>query len=183
MILQTAGSVVRHVGRYSQQSTIAYSSHTADALADVIVREIEFFTELGHDFEWKTYSHDSPPVLVERLRHAGFEIGPPEAVVVASVDTVLGHAAPAFRVERLTDPDQLQDYHSVSSQIWPGGSGTRTAETMRTEPDSIGVYVAYEDENPSEAHAASSWPTVSSAVCGVDACCPSTADGVSIEVW
>ena len=150
VIREVSGSVVRHISRYSTESSIAFSAHESEELSRAISGEIEYFRALGHDFEWKAYSHDRPTELVERLRGSGFTIGPAEVVVVAEVSDVLAELPDyPFQVERLTDPDELDDYFAVSSQVWPGGgTGKRISETMRHSPDSIGVYVAYSDGIP-----------------------------------
>jgi hypothetical protein len=149
VLLEACGSVVRHVSRSGTSSTIVYSRHDPEDLAAAIAAEIRYFGELGHEFEWKTYAHDRPPDLVERLRAAGFTIGPPEAVVVAEIGQVLRQLPETpIHVERLTDPDGLDDYVAVSAGIWSSPGGTHVAETMRAAPGSVGVYVAYIDGVP-----------------------------------
>lgn len=55
----------------------------------------------------------------ERLRESGFSVGPPEVVVVAGVSDVLAQLSDCrFEVSRLTDPDRLDEFLVVSSQIW-----------------------------------------------------------------
>ena len=148
-VRETSGSVVRHVSRYSTESLIAFSAHRPEDLSRAISGEIEYFRSLGHDFEWKTYAHDRPKELVERLRESGFSVGPPEVVVVAGVSDVLAQLSDCrFEVSRLTDPDRLDEFLVVSSQIWGAETGSRMAEAMRDSADSIGVYVAYCDGVP-----------------------------------
>lgn len=147
---EISGAIVRHLGRYSTNSTIIYSAYAPEELDQAIPAEIDYFRALGHDFEWKVYSHDRPTELLDRLRYAGFEVGPAEAVVVAEVADVLDQLpSPSFRVERLTDPDGLDDYMAVGAQVWPNaGTGARITETLRAAPDSLGIYVAYCNDIP-----------------------------------
>ena len=89
----------------------AFSAHQAEKLAESVSNEINHFRSIGHDFEWKAYSHDEPEDLVERLGSMGFSIGPPEVVVVAEAQQVLhGLGDSPFEVRHLTDPDELDDY-------------------------------------------------------------------------
>ena len=149
-VTETAGPIVRHISRYSTYSTIIYSACESAELGQAIPDQIAYFQRLGHDFEWKVYSHDRPANLLDRLRDANFAIGPAEAVVVAETQDVLAQLTEVpFRVERLTDPDNLQDYMTVSAQVWPDtGPGRRIAETLRDASDSLGIYVAYHDDIP-----------------------------------
>jgi hypothetical protein len=48
----------------------------------LIARQRDYFTGRGEAVEWKTYAHDQPPDLVQRLRAAGFEPEDLETVVV-----------------------------------------------------------------------------------------------------
>lgn len=58
------------------------SEETADA---AIAEQVQFFTELGREFEWKVYGHDEPADLAERLAKAGFAAEPAEALMVAEI--------------------------------------------------------------------------------------------------
>ena len=149
-IREASGSIVRHISRYSTESTIIYSAHTPGALDKAIADQLDYFTGLGHNFEWKVYSHDRPQNLVDRLRGWGFSVGPPETVVVAEVANTLSQLPELpFEVKRLTDPDDLDDYKTVSRQVWPqSGTDAHLSEIMRNAPDSIGLYVAYLDGVP-----------------------------------
>lgn len=143
-IREVSGSVVRHVSRYSEESTIVFSDLDDEDVSVTIAEEIGYFSSLGHDLEWKTYSHDRPADLANRLKRAGFSIGEAEVVLVAEVTSTINQPIDCkVEVKRLSDPDHIEDYKSVSSRVWGGGSGRRIMETMRSDPESIGVYVAY----------------------------------------
>jgi hypothetical protein len=58
------------------------SSETADA---AIAGQVRHFTELGREFEWKHYSHDTPTDLADRLLKAGFAPDAPEALMFAEI--------------------------------------------------------------------------------------------------
>lgn len=141
--------MVRTKSRFTKQSGIGYSDLRGHDPLQVIQREIAYFTAIGHDFEWKTYSHDHPADLVAILESAGFDIGEPEQVLVANADeTTATEASSSIRVVRLTDPDSLDDYWVVSSQVWGKRPTSHLADTLRSDPESIGIYVAYLDEIP-----------------------------------
>ena len=145
--------VVRHVDRYGCDSAVVFSSHRPEELYEGVAAEVAYFRQIGHDFEWKAYSHDQPENLVERLRSLGFEVGPEEVVVVAEAECVLSQMEdPMCEVRHLSDAEDLDDYEAVRSKVWPEGDGARRmahlAEQMRVSPESVSVYVAYCDGIP-----------------------------------
>jgi hypothetical protein len=73
IIREATDSVVRHISRYSTQSAIVYSSHETEELIEAISDQLDYFRSLGHDFEWKTYSHNLPRdhALRNARSHAG----------------------------------------------------------------------------------------------------------------
>lgn len=148
-IREVSGSVVRHISRYSNESMIVCSDLEGCYIPAVIADQIAYFTSIGHDFEWKTYSHDQSPDLVSRLGEAGFSIGATETVLVALVDEVAAASADCpVEVRRLSHPDQIEDYLEISSRVWGGRPATGIVETMRSDPQSIGLYVAYWSGQP-----------------------------------
>jgi GNAT superfamily N-acetyltransferase len=54
-------------------------------LDELIARTCRFFARTGTGFEWKTYSHDEPADLTQRLRAAGFVAQESETVVIGEV--------------------------------------------------------------------------------------------------
>ena len=148
-VREATDRIVRHVNRYGADSLVVFSSHPPEDLVEAVSGEISYFRGIGHDFEWKAYSHDQPKDLVERLGSMGFAVGPPEAVVVAEVDRVWGQIDDSrHEIRCLSGPEELGDYVAVRSEIWPRTEGDRQghlAEQMRNGPESIAVYVAYID--------------------------------------
>ena len=140
--------VVRHIGRFGTESQILFSDLGSADVREVIDREVTYFRSIGHDLEWKTFSHDQPTDLVERLVDAGFATGQPETVLVAPTAAILAGSDPGIDVRRLTDPVALDDFHAVSLGVWGGEPSQRIVETLRVAPESLGVYVAYLDGRP-----------------------------------
>ncbi len=142
--VEVAGPVVRNISRYTTQSGIAFSDLQGHDLSKVIKDEIGYFASIGHDFEWKTYSHDFPSDLVATLGKAGFSVGEAEAVLVAEVtDQAAASCDCLVEVRRLTDPNNLDDYFTARSIVSGDRGPSWIAEAMRSDPTSVGVYVAY----------------------------------------
>src|SRR4051794_12769495 len=64
---------------------IDWSDLDEDNADEVIAGQVRWFAERGRPFEWKYYTHDRPADLPERLRRAGLEPGPEEALMVADI--------------------------------------------------------------------------------------------------
>jgi GNAT superfamily N-acetyltransferase len=133
--------------------SVIYSQLTADSAEAAIAEQIAFFEALGLDFEWKTYTHDAPVDLPERLLRHGFEAEEPESVVVldlAEAPEVL-QSTPTGDIRRVDDPAGLTDVIAALTQVWGEGEawlGPALAHEMRETPDRIQVYVAYVDRVP-----------------------------------
>ena len=145
--------VIRHIDESGDQGFVLYSwidESNADA---VIEDQIAYFQTVGQDFEWKVFEHDSPPDLRERLNKRGFEVGEIEAIMALDMD-----AAPAALLEpvrqdvrRITDPEQIAEVLSVQSEVWGDSHDflkERLARELRTVPDFLSVYAAYDDNIP-----------------------------------
>jgi GNAT superfamily N-acetyltransferase len=154
--------VVRLIDRVAErgESMVVYSRLTAANAEEVIEAEIAYFEGIGHDFEWKVYSHDSPPDLKERLAARGFEIGEVEAVLVLDLaEAPAALLAPVSHdVRRITEPEELADVVAVQQQVWPEADfishlGERLVADLQADPDHLRIYVAYLDEVP----ASSAW--------------------------
>lgn len=122
---------------------------TANAAIDA---EIAYFGRLGQPFEWKTYAHDRPADMVDRLVARGFETDEQDAVMVLDVtaapEALL--AEPATDVRRLTDPAQLGDVVSVLEPVWGRDFGW-IHERLKAHmgiPDYLSIYVAYVEGTP-----------------------------------
>jgi len=132
---------------------ISYSRLGEGAVEPAIDEQIRYFDDLGVGFEWKVYSHDTPPDLRQRLVARGFEVEDAEAIMAL----VLSEAPPlllapvSHDVRRLDDPDLLDDVMAVQREVWqrdrPGQAGY-LRDTMIQQPDLITVYAAYDGNQP-----------------------------------
>src|SRR6266542_1500074 len=78
---QVVPGVVRWRTSDNKHHWIGYSALAELDADETIRREIAHYRQLGLSCERKLYAHDQPADLLERLKRAGFEIGPREAVV------------------------------------------------------------------------------------------------------
>jgi hypothetical protein len=79
--------VIRHVALKHGEGMVLYSRLTAENADRVIAEQIAYYQQIGQSFEWKTYDHDMPGDLKDRLSVHGFQAEEPEALLVLDIDT------------------------------------------------------------------------------------------------
>lgn len=118
--------------------------------ADAAIREqMEFFG--GESFEWKVFSFDTPPDLIERLAGAGFTIGPREAVVVYDLQEGLSTFETTADVRQVVSLDQLVDFRAVAEAVFQKDYSFTTGQleqAIRTGERGHDAYVAYHEGKP-----------------------------------
>lgn len=114
--------VVRAIAKHGSWNGIVYSRFLSEEAEMVISCEIGFFTKLQRSFEWKIYSHDEPPDLLERLRSRGFKIGEEEVLMILDLEEVppplLAPAPAGVTVKSIADVEGIADFLSVEGAIW-----------------------------------------------------------------
>ncbi len=150
---EMSDNLVRHIATVGRHSMVVHSQHSIETIDAAIEQEIGYFEQLGHTFEWKVYSHDAPADLRTRLAKRGFTVGEDEGLLVldtADLPAKLTQPVQAD-IRQLTNPDDLTDLLAVESALWQQDYQTfaqELANTLRTAPDTIGVFVAYVEGKP-----------------------------------
>jgi predicted aspartyl protease/GNAT superfamily N-acetyltransferase len=144
--VEATDRLVRHVGP-DGESFILYT-RLAEGEADAVIAEqTAYFRGLGHTVEWKTFAHDTPVDLGERLERAGWEPGDEEALVVFDLAAdPLPAAPPGVVVRRLEDPAEVAEVERVQDAVWGDGHLPWLADWLRAEmterPDAVSVFTA-----------------------------------------
>jgi len=144
--------VVRFVRPAPGMSYVLYSRLDETNVDTVIQEQIDYFTRLDLQFEWKVYDHDTPPDLKDRLIAYGFTPEDPDAVMVLDLQD-----APPTLLEPVTADvrsikhrSQLDDVIKVEEQVW-GRNFDWITERLGDHlevPGYLSVYVAYVDGQP-----------------------------------
>jgi len=145
--------LVRMIDESGAHAYIAWSKLAPAEVELTIENEMSHFGSLGLEFEWKTYSHDKPANLVERLEAHGFAVEEDEAIMAIDLSE-LGEtyrASAGISIRRIDDPCDLGDYEVVERQVW--GDDTRQfmehlSASLRDHPGYQSIYVAYVDDRP-----------------------------------
>jgi len=147
--------VVRHIdlSENEPESWVIYSRLDERNVDAAISEETAYFESIGHNFEWKLYTHDTPSNLKERLSAHGFEVEEVETVMVLDLQEAPSALLKPVRhdVRRITDPDDLGDFAEVMMQIWqdaPANHIEHLAYALTNNPESLSIYVAYQGNVP-----------------------------------
>jgi GNAT superfamily N-acetyltransferase len=152
--LERAQSVVRGIVELGNRNWIVYSNFPAREAETIIESEIDYFTKLRRNFEWKVYSHDEPADLLERLRQRGFKIGTEEALMVLDLRempaVLLAPLPEDITVRPVGDEREIEYFLRLETEIW--GASFTTREFLRfNQSDPLRrdvAFIAYVNEKP-----------------------------------
>ncbi|MFI2205768.1 GNAT family N-acetyltransferase [Streptomyces sp. NPDC020192] len=151
--IERAGAVVRHVADAQGWNGVLWSDLDTAGADRAIREQIEYFTSLGRDFEWKLYGHDQPADLGARLTAAGFRAEPEETLLVAETGRLALDAEPpaGIRLVAAADEAGVDLVVAVHEQAF-GTDGTRLRHQMLTrlaaDPGTVVAVVALAGDTP-----------------------------------
>ena len=149
--------VVRHIASSGgSEGAVIYSQLNESSAAALIEEQIDYFANIGQDFEWKVYDYDQPADLKERLAAQGFVVEEAEALVVLDLETAPETLWQPVRhqVQRITHLEQLVDVQFIEESVWNEVSSwviDYLGGALRDYPEQMSVYVAYADAQPASA--------------------------------
>lgn len=110
-----------------------------------IAAEVAHFDDLGQSFEWKVFSFDSPPNLLDRLVAAGFSVGAQEVIVVYDLENGLGPFSGSYPcgVSRIVRTEQLADFRFVAESVFGKDYGPTTSELAEAIESGREGHLAY----------------------------------------
>nr|WP_245345346.1 GNAT family N-acetyltransferase [Halobacillus andaensis] len=149
-IKEETDHVIRHVSKFNEDGFISASNVNEQNAEQIIQEELNYFINLGQRFEWKVYSYDQPPYLIDLLKEQGFTIEDREALMVMEIDQdhpFLEEITPAL-LKEITDEAGIKEMISLIESIWEGSFsmlGERLWRDKQDDPDSLFLYGVYED--------------------------------------
>ncbi|MGE9809283.1 hypothetical protein [Janibacter sp. G1551] len=116
-----------------------------------IARHRDFFVERGQSVEWKTYTHDQPVDLGQRLSAAGFTRGEDEALMLGELERLVGPVdVPQGITVRVLEVDEpLERITALTDVVWGADTrwvAERLADERRRKPEEIEIVVAQEGD-------------------------------------
>jgi GNAT superfamily N-acetyltransferase len=145
--------LVRHVDLLGHSGVVIHSRLSSGTVDAAIEQQVTYFGGLGQQFEWKAFSHDQPPDLVERLAAHGFAIDETESVLVLDLRSPLRmpEMPVAVSVRRVSSKDELRAVASIKALVYGDGFADiidRLTYEQVHAPDSLSVYLAYLGDTP-----------------------------------
>ncbi len=154
--LERDSQVVRLIGPTADagNNCVLYSELNTDSAPAIIAREIRYFQDLGHSFEWKHHDHDQPPELGRLLAASGFTAGEKEEILAAELRTLSFAAAPplGYAIRQVAADESLAGLLQVQKSVWPDLSHDWLFDSLQREreahPGSISFYLVWHGEEP-----------------------------------
>lgn len=148
-----AEHTVRHIDEQGERSAISWFDLREADVEAAINAEIAYFSQLGHTFEWKVYSHDQPPDMISRLHAHNFQVEDTEAVMVLPISSAPERLRQVVQpsILQITEIARVQDIALIMQAVWNEDYtefAARLGDLMRTSPEGISVYIAYADDVP-----------------------------------
>jgi GNAT superfamily N-acetyltransferase len=144
---EVVDGVVRQINEAGTSSTIIFSDLAPADLDHAIQTQIAYFSRLGHELEWKVYTHDRPPDLRERLAAHEVVAADPEALMVLDLEALPDklRRPPRHAIRRISKPDQLSDVLTIQNTVWDDDFSRlidELAAELRAAAESLSIYVA-----------------------------------------
>ncbi|MBK9295268.1 MAG: hypothetical protein IPM57_12665, partial [Oligoflexia bacterium] len=126
------------------------------ANADQVIQEqLRWYKEHvnGSGLEWKTYDHDTPPDLPQRLIAHGFAASEREALLVLDLENCPDiYLQPVTAdVRQITAAGQFREVADIQTAVYGEDFGWLTKqinENIAAQPDYWRIYAAYVDLSP-----------------------------------
>jgi GNAT superfamily N-acetyltransferase len=153
-LLEVLPNLSRHTAQTKGAEGLVAFAGLPPGQEDLLIDEqIEHFTRIGQDFEWKVHEFDSPADLRGRLERRGFRAHPVEAFCVLPVD---GEPAPvrlnpAFTIRRVSGEEGIRDLFGVLVATCRENLGwylEALLRTIATRPEAVSFYCAYSGGMP-----------------------------------
>lgn len=151
--VERADKVVRQVDAKDGWNAVVWSSLDQATARSAIAEQVQYFTELGREFEWKHYSHDQPEDLGRLLLAAGFEAEPGEALMIARIaDLTESDGLPeGVRLHPVTTPADVElmlSAHQAAFGTTADWLRPRLLDMLAGSPDTVSMVVAMADDLP-----------------------------------
>jgi GNAT superfamily N-acetyltransferase len=124
-LVRRVGGVVRQSGDAHDWNGVLWSDLDEDSAPAAIAAQVEHFTALGREFEWKHYRHDRPATLPDLLLAAGFVPEPSEALMVAEATELTApvELPEGVRLVPVTDAAGVELMATVHEQAFGSDGG------------------------------------------------------------
>jgi GNAT superfamily N-acetyltransferase len=150
---EATAEVVRHINLRQGEGAVIHSRLHPGNADRIIAEQIAHFRDIGQDFEWKLYGHDTPSDLGARLLALGFEAEEPESLLILDLeDTPESLLKPVtLDVRRIAEPARLDEIERIQESVWGESDPDYIAglkEDLAQDPEHVSIYLAYAEGVP-----------------------------------
>ncbi len=151
--VERVGDVVRQTGPDAAWNGVLWSALDRSRVDEAIAEQVDHYTALGREFEWKLYGHDQPDDLADRLEAAGFVPEEPETLMIAPIADLPTSSAPPTGIELrpVTDAAGVELMAQAQEEAF-GRDGTRHRQQLLAQlterPDTVVAVVAMAGDVP-----------------------------------
>jgi GNAT superfamily N-acetyltransferase len=128
---------------------------TAANADQIIQAQIDWYKNQvnGAGLEWKTYDHDTPPDLQQRLKAHGFEPDEREALLILDLESCPDvYLQPVTTdVRQVTTEAQFREIAAIQTAVYGENFDWLTqqlSDNVAAQPDYWAIYTAYVDDVP-----------------------------------
>lgn len=143
--------LVKFVSNEEWGSFISYYDLLPSEANDEVLNQLNDYRNKGIHFEWKTYSTDKPSNMGELLCLHGFEPAETESFMALDLSSAKSTSVDCRAFVEVTDEQGIKDAITVQEQVWGGDFGWQyryLTELKSNQPDSVSIYVIYQDGTP-----------------------------------
>ena len=150
---EATAEIVRHVNLLKGGGMVVHSHLDAGNADRVIEEQIARFEELGQDFEWKLYGHDTPADLKERLLARGFQPETQESLLILDLEEAPAtlRAPVTHDIRRVDEPSLLAELGRIQASVWGEADPDYLAalrDDLEHAPLAQSIYLAYAEGVP-----------------------------------
>lgn len=147
----TTQNLVKFVSNDSYGSYISYFEHDEQQAREEIAQQLSFYRQRKLNFEWKTYTTDSPSNMDELLLEHGFEQAETESFMALDLESVEIREIDDSLLAEVSDEQGIRDAITVQEQVWGGEFDWQFNYLLNLKsqtPEAVSIYVIYQEGKP-----------------------------------
>ena len=131
---------------------IGYFALEDMSIDELIKREVDYFTQIDQEFEWKVYGTDSPSNIGERLIAHGFVQEPTESFLVLNINNYQPNlkTSPNIECKLVTSEQMFRDAFAIQNSEFPLNVDQHVEShwPLYSKEEDCSIYVIYAHGQP-----------------------------------
>jgi GNAT superfamily N-acetyltransferase len=118
--IDRVGAVIRKVGFEGDGILLYQGGAAGPELDELIADQVDHFTKLDRQVEWKHHTYDEPADLPDRLTAAGFAPDEPECLLIGEVSELATTPVPpeGVTLREVTERADLERIQTMEEAVW-----------------------------------------------------------------